>query len=120
MCTRGLDPTRRTDANYYKMSYATALIGPKDQWFGNCTFADNHVDLIQSFKPEGVVYECGGGDATRDDIFDADAALNTTKCLKKATSAKSSGDTWLGVFSSSITEDIIGSPSWDLKSDGTS
>ena len=125
MCTRGLDPTRRTDANYYKLSYATALIGPKDQWFGNCTYADNHVDLIQSFKPEGVVYECGGGDATRDDIFDADAGLNVAKCLKlggpngTTQLAKSSGDTWLGMFSNKVAETAMGNPSWDFKNDGT-
>jgi hypothetical protein len=125
MCTRGLDPTRRTDANYYKLSYATALIGPKDQWFGNCTYADNHVDLIQSFKPEGVVYECGGGDATRDDIFDADAALNVARCLKlggpngTTQLARSSGDTWLGMFSNRVAETAMGNPSWDFKSDGT-
>jgi len=125
MCTRGLDPTRRSDSAYYKGSYATALIGPKDQWNGNCTFADNHVDLIQSFKPEGVVYECGGGDTTRDDIFDADASLNVAKCLKLGgangtTSLKnSSGDTWLGIFSNKISESAMGAPVWDYKNDGT-
>ena len=101
------------------------LFRSKDQWFGNCCFADNHVDLIQSFKPEGVVYECGGGDATRDDIFDADASLNVAKCQKlggpNGTTAlpKSSGDTWLGIMSNKIGETAIGNPSWDFKSDGT-
>ena len=68
---------------------------------------------------------CGGGDATRDDIFDADAGLNVAKCLKlggpngTTQLAKSSGDTWLGMFSNKIAETAMGNPSWDFKSDGT-
>ncbi len=125
MGTRGLDPRRRTDQNYMNLSYATSLVGPKNQWNGNICFADNHIDLVTSFKPDGVVYECGGEDSARDDMYDADTVFNGTKCLQRGGTGgttvlpKSSGDTWLGVFSKPISVTTIQDPIFDFKSDGT-
>lgn len=123
--TRGLNPARRSDQQYMNLSYATSLIGPKQQWNGNICFADNHVDLVTTFRPDGVVYECGGGDSARDDIFDADTLFNGNTCLQRGGPngstilPRSSGDTWLGVFSRPISSTAIQDPIFDLKTDGT-
>ncbi|MCE9619420.1 MAG: prepilin-type N-terminal cleavage/methylation domain-containing protein [Planctomycetes bacterium] len=130
MSTRGLKPSFRTDPNTSIHCYAVGIIGPKQEWNGNVCFADNHIDLTTSFKPEGVVYECGGADSKRDDIFDADfptsaTSKTATKCNKTGGPngttllPRSAGDTWLGIFSSTISQVNIGDPLFDPNDDGS-
>ena len=129
MGTRGVNPAKRTDKDYYVKNYATQLIGPKQEWNGNICFADNHIDGVVSFKPEGVTYECGGANAKRDDIFDADfptsgTSVSATKCNKRGgidgttLLPQSAGDTWLGVFPNKTTQLLYGAPAWDPRNDG--
>ena len=131
MGTRGLDPViqnKKDDkaADNYAHNYATQLIGPKQDWNGNICFADNHMERVLSFYPEGVTYECGGNNPTRDNIFDADfpsaaTAKTSTKCNKyggqngTTIMPYSAGDTWIGMFSAKIDGDaaLIGLPLFD-------
>jgi len=128
MGTRGVAFAKRTDKDFYIKNYATQLIGPKQEWNGNICFADNHIDGVVSFKPEGVTYECGGANAKRDDIYEADfpaigTAMTSTSCNKKQSDGKtplpqSAGDTWLGVFPNKATAILYGAPAWDPRNDG--
>jgi prepilin-type N-terminal cleavage/methylation domain-containing protein len=116
--TRGLDPTKRTNEDYYKKSYATSLYGPKDVWEGFIVFGDAHVERVKAFKPESVTFECGGGNVTPDDLYDADGAFNGTTCGIAANS-KRGGDTWLGIFSSEFSSTTPPTAEFDWKNDGT-
>jgi len=128
--TRGLNPSKRTDSEYYLKNYATQLHGPKQEWNGILVFADNHVDGVNSFKPEGVTYECGGDNVKRDDIYDADfptsgSSTSATKCNKRGGDngttllPKSAGDTWLGMFPNTCSQVAYSTPAFDPKNDGT-
>ena len=134
MGTRGLDPAimrkkDETSKEYYIHSYATQLIGPRQEWNGNITFADNHVAGVVSNFPEGVTFECGGAAAKQDDIYDADFPTTTTSASAKICNTyngqakllkKSAGDTWLGMFSAKIdyAQGIMGEPLFDPRDDG--
>jgi prepilin-type N-terminal cleavage/methylation domain-containing protein len=130
MGTRGLDPSKRSDPNYMLKSYSTQLIGPKNEWNGNICYADNHVDVTNTFYPEGVVYECGGNNSRQDDIYDADfptsaTSKSSTKCNRyggpngTTLLPQSAGDTWLGICSSNMSQTLIGAPIFDPTYDGT-
>jgi len=83
----------------YENSITLELHGPKDQWWGNIVFNDNHSETIQSFFPEGAEYTPIAGGAQRDNIFDAefdDFSSNTEE----------SGDAWQ-TFSTDATENTI-------------
>jgi len=98
------------------VSYATMMIGPKKEWWGNLVYADNHVDLTKSFYPEGVVFECGtgGGGPQKDHIFVIGSLFATPACYKQGCTTNcaggvntgaipnSGGDTWMGFFPGTI------------------
>ena len=59
-----LDPTT------YEESKTLAIHGGGKQWVGNICFNDNHIELLESFFPEGVNYqEVGSGNTQQDNIF---------------------------------------------------
>jgi len=113
------NPTTGSGANY-----ATLLIGPKKEWWGNLVFADNHVDLTKSFWPEGVTFECGTAGSQRDHIF-INTPFNLSSCWKQGcvtscTSGaltnpvnNSGGDTWMGFFIGSATGCTYPTPAVD-------
>ena len=75
--------------------------GIEDVWEGYIVFGDAHVERVKAFKPESVTFECGGGNVSPDDLFDADIGFNGTSCgIPK--DSKRGGDTWLGVFSNEL------------------
>ena len=124
MGTRGIDPAKRTAAfaDQYVHNYATQLIGPKKEWNGNLCFADNHIDGVTAYKPEGVSFICGSNPAVRDDIFAAE--FPAAQCGKPNPNGGgniqySQGDTWLGMFSAKITDTRIGLPLFDPTDNGT-
>lgn len=115
-------------ANGTISNYATQLIGPRKEWWGNLVFADNHVDLTKSFFPEGVTFECGNVLAQKDHLF-VNSPFNVTTCWKKGcisggcTGSASStpvnnsgGDTWLGMFPNIVNGCQIGVPAVDPSS----
>ena len=113
------DPATGSGANY-----ATLLIGPKKEWWGNLVFADNHVDLTKSFWPEGVTFECGNVGSQKDHLF-INSPFNVTTCWKQGCVANctggatqnpvnnSGGDTWMGFFPNAITGCVIGAQVYD-------
>jgi len=109
------DPVNGTQFNY-----ATQLIGPKKEWWGNLVYADNHVDLTKSFWPEGVVFECGNLGSQRDHIF-TNTPFNVSQCWKQGCVAtctatqsstapvnNSGGDTWMGLWPNAINGCVLG------------
>ena len=118
MGTRGLDPTKRNVEDYYKKSYATALYGPKDVWEGFIVFGDAHVERVKAFKPESVTFECGGGNVSPDDLYDADTGFNGTGCGIQA-NTKRGGDTWLGIFSNEFSSTTAPVAEFDWRNDDT-
>lgn len=139
MGTRGLPWECRnstaTDSTFYKNAYPTQMIGPKDVWYGNICYADNHVELATSFKPEGSTFECKNRSG-QDDMFlpeyqgggAPNEATATNKCMMSracganTTSAQlkySAGDTWMGVFASKVSCADLGVATWDRATDGT-
>jgi hypothetical protein len=71
----------------YESSLTLNLHGPKDQWWGNIVYNDNHADTIQSFYPENVTYTPISEGAQRDNIFHAEFT-------DFGGNAEESGDAW--------------------------
>lgn len=92
----------------YKDSKTLEIHGSSKQWVGNICFNDNHIELLESFFPEGVNYqEIGSGNTLQDNIF-----LNETG---DSPTDASGYDCW-----NIIVSDVQGSdpdftitPSWD-------
>ncbi len=111
------NPTTGTGA-----SYATLLIGPKKEWWGNLVYADNHVDLTKSFYPEGVVFECGNLTGPQKDHIFVIGPFAQSGCYRQGCTAtctggvqtgavtSSGGDTWMGFFPGNITGCTIAPP----------
>ncbi len=110
----------------FNKSYTLLLIGPKNDWWGNLCYGDNHMDLAKSFTPEGVTFECGNLGNTKDNIFAPGPFSAQANCKKKgciATCAAganptqvlnhSAGDTWLGFFPNTMTGCLLGAPAYD-------
>ncbi len=81
----------------YTKSPTLQLHGTKKEWDGNVCFADNHTQFLQTVFPDGVSYECGSGNLTKDNIYNCEF----TTCGTGASTA-AAGDAYLGI--------TIGSP----------
>jgi hypothetical protein len=56
----------------YEQSPTLRLHGPGKTWEGNVCFGDTHMEFVETFRPDGVFYECGtfnGGNLTKDNLF---------------------------------------------------
>lgn len=103
-------------------SYATLLIGPKKEWWGNLVYADNHVDLTKSFYPEGVAFECGTMAGPQKDHIFVIGPFAQTGCYRQGCTINcagtvntgsiplSGGDTWMGFFPGAVTGCSIAAP----------
>jgi prepilin-type N-terminal cleavage/methylation domain-containing protein len=71
LATRGVELGWDVVTPMYSKSPTLRLHGAKNTWVGNIVFADNHLELIESFYPAQTVYERadGGGVQQRDNIF---------------------------------------------------
>lgn len=97
--TRGTNEGVTVGANY-EQSPTLRLHGPSKSWAGNCCYADNHMEYIETFKPENVSWECGDQNLAKDNIFAHDAIFQGGSCVMQVGSAPqvySGGDTWLGI-----------------------
>ena len=69
--TRGCKNGRPTGPEY-EFSPTLRLHGPQKSWEGNVCFGDTHMEFVESFRPDGVFYECGSGqnsNLSKDNIF---------------------------------------------------
>jgi prepilin-type N-terminal cleavage/methylation domain-containing protein/prepilin-type processing-associated H-X9-DG protein len=71
LSNRGVNNGNDTTASIYETSLTLQIHGGARQWVGNVLFADNHVELQDSFKIEGINYKVSGG-LEPDNIFRAD------------------------------------------------
>jgi hypothetical protein len=56
----------------YTFSPTLRLHGPQKSWEGNVCFGDTHMEFVETFRPEGCIYECGTGafsNLTKDNMF---------------------------------------------------
>ncbi|MBM4006760.1 MAG: prepilin-type N-terminal cleavage/methylation domain-containing protein [Planctomycetes bacterium] len=128
MGTRGLIPSsdratnagaqipgpQRTDPDYYRLSYATQLYGPKDIWEGYVVFGDAHTERIKSFAPEYANFDCGDAEGVRpDDLYWTDTNFN----LNCQIQGRKGGDTALGHYGKPWRGDGSCDAFWDWRSD---
>ena len=109
----------------YNFSPTLRLHASPKSWEGNVCFGDTHMEFSETFRPDGVMYECGnfnGGNLTKDNLF---ACAGTTPaefsgqgCVDVGTTGQPSawkgGDTMLGFNPGAVsatTETTI--PAWD-------
>jgi prepilin-type N-terminal cleavage/methylation domain-containing protein len=58
--------------NDYTFSPTLRLHASPKSWEGNVCFADTHMEFSETFRPDGVMYECGNfnnGNLTKDNLF---------------------------------------------------
>jgi hypothetical protein len=96
--TRGTNEGTTQGANF-EQSPTLRLHGPAKSWEGNCCFADNHMEYIESFKPENVSWECDSLNLTKDNIFAHEFTQGTCVPRNDAGAPQSfaGGDSWLGI-----------------------
>jgi len=116
MGTRGTkDGT--TNGTDYEGSPTLRLHGAAKSWEGNICYADNHMEYVETFKPENVSWECDSLNLTKDNIFAADFTQGT--CVPKnaggAPQTRAGGDTWLGIHPNNTTQ-YLTVPVYDLPS----
>jgi len=90
--TRGTFKGQETGPSY-KESHTLQLHGSDSQWQGNVTYADNHTEILKTFWPNNVAWECGAINLSKDNIYAADFAQSG--CTPVAGKPEGSGDTWL-------------------------
>ena len=76
----------------FKKSPTLQIHGSKKEWEGNVCFADNHTQFLSSMYPDGVSYECGTGNLTKDNLYNCEF----TSCGTGASGA-AAGDAYLGI-----------------------
>ncbi len=98
MGTRGTNNGAITGAQYFN-SPTLRLHGPKREWQGNITYADNHTETgLNNFYPNNVAFECANLNLTKDNIFAYEFNCYGSSPLQ----LMQSGDTWI-CFSISAT-----------------
>ncbi len=108
---RGVREGLEDDEEEYYGSVTLEFHGGRRQWVGNIGFNDNHVELMQTFYPEGINYlddDQGGGGGTAtlpDNIFRNDTGDNQT--------SGTGHDIWLTLVSEIENEDLDLKAEWD-------
>lgn len=102
--TRGTQAGDWTNQTWYNNSPTLRLHGSPKQWSGNICFADNHMQYIETFTPEGVSWECGQLNLTKDNIFRSAGTtpreFDATGCVPVSGGTPQlykGGDSWLGI-----------------------
>lgn len=67
------------DGEIVKEALVYDLHGSRNQWNGNVCYNDNHVDVLDTFYPEGVNYQDGTGDAVPDNLFRNDSGNSASE-----------------------------------------
>ena len=126
MATRGCR-NGTASGDEYTFSPTLRLHGPQKSWEGNVCFGDTHMEFVETFRPEGCIYECGTGafsNLTKDNMFacagtnggsTAPAEFTGQGCVDSFNGALqpwSGGDTMLGIHYNATTQ-YITIPSWD-------
>jgi competence protein ComGC len=57
----------------YEASVTLEFHGPRNKWFGNIAYNDNHVELHDTFSPDGLTFLDAGGTGVPDNLFRNDA-----------------------------------------------
>ena len=120
--TRGCKNGKITGDDY-EFSPTLRLHGPQKSWEGNVCFGDTHMEFVETFRPDGVFYECGnfnGGNLTKDNLFACGGTtdnkeFDSTGCVDvngSAPQAWAGGDTMLGIHPNTSTK-YIAIPSYD-------
>lgn len=97
-----------TSGDDYTKSPTLRLHGPKKEWQGNMAFADNHVQVLKTFFPDTVTFECGNINLAKDNIFDAEFTCYGSSVLAK----RKAGDAWTIICTGAPTNDSCNSV-WD-------
>jgi prepilin-type N-terminal cleavage/methylation domain-containing protein len=111
----------------YEQSPTLRLHGPGKTWEGNVCFGDTHMEFVETFRPDGVFYECGtfnGGNLTKDNLFQCGgttpAEFTGNGCVDvNATNAPqpwAGGDAMLGIHPNTPTK-WIAIPVYDRRDD---
>jgi type II secretory pathway pseudopilin PulG len=107
MGTRGVKDGL-TQGPDYTNSPTLRLHGSSRMWAGNLCFADNHVEFVETFTPEGVAWECDTAPLTKDNIFAAEFTQGA--CVPRNSAGQpqvfAGGDTWLGIHPNNVTQYI--------------
>jgi prepilin-type N-terminal cleavage/methylation domain-containing protein/prepilin-type processing-associated H-X9-DG protein len=92
----------------YDLSLTLQIHGGSKQWVGNVCFADNHVELEDSFEIPGINYNDPGSGLAPDNIFDAE-----TEDPAYGGGAGSGNDIWLTLHTDVNAVGIITDAVWD-------
>jgi prepilin-type N-terminal cleavage/methylation domain-containing protein len=107
--TRGCDNGRPT-GDTYEQSPTLRLHAGQKSWEGNVCFGDTHMEFVETFRPDGVFYECGnfnGGNLTKDNLFACAASTGGAEftglgCLVSTSTPWSGGDAMIGIHYSQV------------------
>ncbi|MCH8006701.1 MAG: prepilin-type N-terminal cleavage/methylation domain-containing protein [Planctomycetes bacterium] len=101
-----IDGNDQPGSQDYQQSITLKLHGGREQWVGNVLYNDNHIEVENSFWPEGLTYF---------DPLDAAVASLPDNIFQNQTGGDNSGlgfDIWLTIVSG-ITMTCDLSPEWD-------
>lgn len=121
LATRGCRNGQVT-GDEYTFSPTLRLHGAARTWEGNVCFGDTHMEFVETFRPDGVMFECGNVNLSKDNMF-ACAATTETKefdqqgCLDRVGTSTSNwlgGDTMLGIHPGA-TSNITVFPQYDRR-----
>jgi prepilin-type N-terminal cleavage/methylation domain-containing protein len=114
--TRGTFKGSNT-GNNYRLSYSLQLHGSDKEWAGNVVFSDNHTELLKTFYPNNVAWECGAVNLTKDNIFNYE--YTQTGCSAVAGDGRGSGDTWLTIHGNPTAPNFLPASSDEKLTDGS-
>jgi len=122
--TRGCNNGKVDGTPAYEFSPTLRLHGPQKSWEGNVCFGDTHMEFTETFRPDGVFYECGTGqwsNLSKDNLFACGGTTNNVEfagdnCVDKQNGTTlqpwAGGDTMLAITPGNVTK-YIAIPKYD-------
>jgi hypothetical protein len=110
----------------YTFSPTLRLHGSPRSWEGNVCFADTHMEFSETFRPDGVMFECGPTNLTKDNMFACAATTDNKEfdgqgCLDVpptggAPGPWSGGDSMIAIHPSTTSANgLLAIPQWDRR-----
>jgi prepilin-type N-terminal cleavage/methylation domain-containing protein len=110
----------------YTFSPTLRLHGSPKSWEGNVCFADTHMEFSETFRPDGVMFECGAFNLTKDNMFACAATTDNKEfdgqgCLDVPPTGGAPGpwsgsDTMIAIHPSTTSANgLLAIPQWDRR-----
>ena len=110
----------------YTFSPTLRLHGSPKSWEGNVCFADTHMEFSETFRPDGVMFECGTDSLSKDNMFACAATTDNREfsgqgCLDVppgggAPGPWSGGDSMIAIHPSTTSANgLLAIPQWDRR-----